>query len=207
MIDIYVINLKKRPDRLKQIQKDFESYNLKIIEAEEDEIGWKGCFKSHLKCISIGKELGLNYMIVIEDDCKKNINFDDNLKLTLNWLEQNMDKWNIFLGGVTGIWEYNNLFKINENFNLIEISKGKTSHFMIYNSNSYDFFLTHPIDIPIDKCWHNKLNGIVSIPFLAIQYNGNSNIENKLVNYDSRFNSTENNFIILIYKYNSNSYE
>lgn len=198
MIDIYVLNLKKRKDRLEKIQQEFKSYNLKIIEAEENVIGWIGCFKSHLKCIIIAKELELDYIIVIEDDCIKKDSFDTNIVKILNWLEKNMDKWNIYLGGVTSVWDYNNLFKINKDLNLIEISRGKTSHFIIYNSNSFDFFLNHPIDTPIDKCWHNKLIGITSIPFLATQSIGYSDIENKEVDYNSRFNGIEKNFISII---------
>lgn len=58
MIDIYVINLKKRNDRLNRVRKDFANYNLIIIEAIEDinQEGWKGCFKSHQKVIQLAKE-------------------------------------------------------------------------------------------------------------------------------------------------------
>jgi hypothetical protein len=199
MIDIYVINLKKRTDRLEQIKTDFYNYNLNIVEAEENiDEGWKGCFKSHLKCISLAKEKKLNYIIVIEDDCKKTVNFDINLIKILNWLEKNLDKWNIFLGGVTGVWNYNHSIKICDDLDLIEINLGKTYHFTIYNSNSYDFYLNHEINIPIDKCWHNKLIGLVSIPFIAIQSEGYSNIENKQISYDSRFNGVEKHFLLLL---------
>ena len=201
MIDIYVINLKKRIDRLEQIKNDFNNYNLNIIEAEEDEIeGWKGCFKSHLKCISLAKEKQLNYIIVIEDDCKKTVNFDIDLIKILNWLENNMDKWNIFIGGVTNVWNYNSLIEINDNLDLIEIKTGKTFHFVIYNSNSFDFFLNQEINIPIDKSWHNKLICFVSIPFIAIQYEGFSDIENKLISYNSRYNIVEKYFICMLKK-------
>jgi hypothetical protein len=203
-IDIYVINLKTRTDRLEQIYKNFSNYNLHIIDAIYDEEGWKGCFKSHLHCISIAKELKLNYIIVIEDDCEKKDKFDENLILILDWLEKNINMWNIFLGGVTKVWNYTDLFEINNdsnsnsNLNLIKIHDGKTSHFMIYNSNSYDFYLNQNIQIPIDKCWHNKLIGFVSIPFLATQSIGKSDIENKIINYESRFSGVEKNFIFMI---------
>lgn len=201
MIDIYVINLKKRTDRLEQIKMDFDNYNINIVEAEAEKNineGWKGCFKSHLKCIRLAKEKKLNYIIVMEDDCKKTVNFDINLIKILDWLEKNYNKWNIFLGGITGVWNYNNLIKISNDLDLIEISMGKTLHFVIYNSNSYDFFLNHEINIPIDKCWHNKLIGFVSVPFMAIQYESYSDIENKQISYNSRFNSIEKNFISMI---------
>lgn len=204
MIDIYVINLKKRTDRLNRVKKDFANYNLIIIEAIEDinQEGWKGCFKSHQKVIQLAKEKKLPYIIVIEDDCKivNEITFDTNLKQILDWLENNMGEWNIFLGGVTKVWNYKNIIELDNNLKLLSINEGKTAHFVIYNSNCYDYYLgiEPEQDIPIDKYWHNKLTGIVSIPFLAIQYTDYSDIENKEVNYDSRFASIENNFIKLI---------
>lgn len=206
MIDIYVINLKKRTDRLNRVKNDFANYNLIIIEAIEDikQEGWKGCFKSHQKIILLAKEKKLPYIIVIEDDCKivNETTFDIDLKKILDWLENNMGEWNIFLGGVTKVWNYKNIIELDNNLKLLSIDEGKTAHFVIYNSNCYDYYLgigPEPY-IPIDKCWHNKLIGIVSIPFLAIQYTDYSDIENKEVNYDSRFASIENNFVKLINK-------
>ena len=202
MIDIYLINLKKRIDRLNRVKKDFANYNLIIIEAIEEQEGWKGCFKSHQKIISIAKEKKLSYVIVMEDDCKivNEITFDFNLKQILNWLENNMEKWNIFLGGVTHAWDYTNLIELDNNLKLLSINKGKTAHFVIYNSNCYDYYSDLEPKIPIDKCWHNKLTGIIPIPFIVIQHADYSNIENKEINYDLRFASIENNFVNLINK-------
>lgn len=193
MIDIYIINLKKRNDRLVKIKKEFSNYNLNIIEAIENESGWIGCFESHKKCIKIAKEKQLEYIIVIEDDCIKKQNFDKNLQIILDYLNKNM--WDIFLGGVTKVWEYKNLITLNTDINLINILEGKTSHFVIYNSSSYDYFLNKEVNMPIDKCWHNNLNAITSIPFIAIQNSSYSDIEKKDVDYNSRFESVEKHFI------------
>lgn len=202
MIDIYVINLKKRTDRLERVKKDFTKYNLIMVEAIEDEEGWVGCFKSHLKCIELAKEKKLPYIIVIEDDCRivSETTFDTNLKLILNYLESNMEEWNIFLGGVTRVWEYNKCAKLNCELKLLYIDEGKTFHFVIYNSNCYDYWLNLKPIVPIDKCWHHKLVGIISIPFVVTQYTDYSDIENKKVNYDSRFDSIEKNFKLMLKK-------
>jgi len=155
-----------------------------------------------LKCIELAKEKKLPYSIVIEDDCKivSEHTFDNNLKLILDYLVSNMEKWNIFFGGITRVWEYNKCIGINDDLKLLYIDEGKTAHFVIYNSNSYDYLLNLKPNIPIDKCWHNKLIGIVSIPFIAIQYVDYSDIENKLINYSSRFESIEKNFKLMIDK-------
>lgn len=191
MIELFVINLKKRYDRKENIEKNFCNYKINFVEAIEHEIGWIGCFLSHKKCIKIAKELGLIYQIVLEDDCICTNDFEEKLKNILEYLENNLGNWDIFLGGVTNVWDYNNLIKLNNNLNLINISKGKTFHFVIYNSSSYNFFLTHQNDQPIDKCWHYNLNTLTSIPFIAIQTNNFSDIENKYVNYKEKFSLVE----------------
>ena len=84
---------------------------------------------------------------------------------------------------------------LNSDINLINISEGKTFYFVIYNLSSYDYFLNKEVDISIDKCWHNNLNAITSIPFIAIQNIDYSDIEKKDVDYNSRFNSIEKHFI------------
>lgn len=194
MDTLYVINKKNDTERLKNIKFSFKNYNLNVIEAIEHDIGWKGCFLSHKKCLKIAKKLKLKYIIIMEDDCHPTSKFDDNLNEILLHLSKIKSEWNIFLGGVTNVWHFNNYTKINNNLDLLSINKGKTTHFIIYNENCYDFFLNHEINIPIDKCWHHKLNALISIPFIAIQRDGISSIEKKYVNYYDKFKSIENYF-------------
>ena len=112
----------------------------------------------------------------------------------ISYLNGNINDWNIFIGGVTNVWDFNKNIKINDNLNLLNINKGKTTHFMIYNENCYDFFLNHDINIQIDKCWNYKLKAFTSVPFIAIQNDGLSTIENRYVNYNYKFKSIENSF-------------
>ncbi len=193
-MDFYVINLKEREDRLKDIKNEFYNYNLKIIEAVKHEEGWKGCFESHKKCIKYAVENKMNYIIVLEDDCIKTEFFDKKIKIILEYLENNKDKWDIFLGGVTFV--YDNIEKeyLNKDIGLISLSFGKTSHFIIYNSSCYNIMLNKNINIPLDKSiWlENKLKIISIIPFIAKQKTDYSSIEKKNVNYNSRFNAAEN---------------
>jgi len=194
MIDLYIIHLKKNTDRLKLIKKNFNMFNLHIINAIKHSDGWKGCLASHQKCIKLAQQKNLEYIIVLEDDCIPTIHFNENIYKIIKYLEQNKDSWDIFLGGVTYSWVYTNLIKIEKNLNLIKINKGKTTHFMIYNKSSYNFFLNSNIDTPIDKCWWNKLNVYTCIPFIAKQHNGYSDIENQNVDYNSRYDNIENHF-------------
>ena len=87
------------------------------------------------------------------------------------------------------------LIKISNEIHLIKILSGKTANCIIYNSNCFDFFLNHDITIQIDKSWHNKLIAVVAIPFITTQKIGYSDIEKKNINYNSRYDSVEKNFI------------
>lgn len=191
MIELYVINKKNDIKRLNKIKLNFKNYNLNVIEAIQDNIGWKGCFLSHKKCIQIAIENRLDYIIIIEDDCKPSNNFDIHLDKILQFLKNNMNDWDIFLGGVTNVWFYNKIYKITNNLNVLNINKGKTTHFIIYNKSSYEFFINQKINTPIDKCWHHKLKALTCIPFIATQFDGISSIENKYVNYVNKFKSIE----------------
>ena len=196
-MDIYVINLKERIDRLEYIKKTFKSFkniNINIIDAIKHEKGSIGCFLSHKKCINIAKEKKMKYIIVMEDDCAPSDNFEIRLINIINYLEKN-DDWDIFLGGITGHIK-NKIIKnvsIDDQTTLVYLAKGKTTHFIVYNMKCYDFFLNcDENNLPIDLCWHNNLIAVVSYPFLAKQLTAFSTIENKTINYNLSFIKSEN---------------
>jgi GR25 family glycosyltransferase involved in LPS biosynthesis len=181
-ITIYVINMSERKDRWQRIQNLFSKFfKLVRVEAVKHEEGWKGCFMSHKKCLQLAKEQNKRMIMVMEDDCvpfQNMFQFVTRLKLIKFQLER-MKRWHIYLGGVFGI--HPNSFFTFQKQNYASITAGFCTHFMIYNSNCYEFFLNHPIDKPIDHVWHNKLTALVSLPFLANQQNDYSNIRKKFV--------------------------
>lgn len=203
MIDIYVINLKERTDRKEKLLEIFSKYkniNLIFVEAIKYHIGIIGCFLSHKRCINIAKEKKLDQIIVMEDDCLPLDNFEERLTLILEFLDKNKDKWDIFLGGVNGTKKQDVKEKINYKDNIFfEISRGTCAHFIIYNKSSYNFFLSKDVKKEFnDTCWFNKLRAYVTIPFIAHQQPGYSNIQNGVRNYISLFDKTEK--LILEYK-------
>ena len=81
-IDVYVVNLKKREDRLNHIINHLNKLNfinINIFEAIEHEIGSIGCTLSHLSLINYANKNNLPYIIIIEDDF--------NLELDINEFE------------------------------------------------------------------------------------------------------------------------
>jgi len=195
MIDIYVINLKHRTDRKEQMIKkfkQFENINIKFIEAIKHENGAIGCLKSHQKCIEIGKENNMEYIIVMEDDTIPCKYFEKRFNNILEYLNNN--SFDIFLGMVNKTRKEHIIEKVDyPKEKLLKISKGNNTNLIIYNKKAYEFFLS--IDennfIAIDHEWHNKLSAIVTLPFLVSTENDYSDIEKKNMNYDSTFNLTK----------------
>lgn len=184
-MDLYVIHLAERADRLEHIKSFFSNYNIILIDAIKNEIGRIGCFLSHQKCIRHAKDSNMKYICVIEDDCVPIENSSDVLKMK-DFLDNN--DWNLFIGGGTGVWDV--LRKIPyPHHNLYEVSKIKCCHMIFYHNSVYDFFLSidpFAVDVPIDKIWHGHFNAIIPVPFIASQTNGFSSIENKELLVDNK---------------------
>jgi GR25 family glycosyltransferase involved in LPS biosynthesis len=111
----FVINLKRREDRLAHIQKEMEymGWDYELFEAI-DEGCYVGCTLSHLNILNIAKERNYESVLIIEDDCTfmpyaksfikkieeetENLEFAIcNLAPTLNRPVNVSDKHNLFL--------------------------------------------------------------------------------------------------------------
>lgn len=185
-MDIYVINLIERKDRLEHIKKNFLEYNIIPVEAIKHTEGYKGCFLSHKKCIQIAKEKKLKYIIVIEDDCSPLENFTKKLENILIFLDS-YDNWDLLIGGGFHICPFHIQGKIQKSDeNLYKINGGYCMHFVIYNNTSYDYFLDQDISRPIDHTWQNNLRCLVPVPFIATQLDNFSNISNSIETTFSR---------------------
>lgn len=66
----FVVNLERRPDRLKQIQEEMSyiGWDYELFKAV-DTNSHVGCTKSHCEIIKIAKERGYEKVLVVEDDC------------------------------------------------------------------------------------------------------------------------------------------
>jgi hypothetical protein len=198
MFDLYVINLEERKDRWENVVNNFKDFNLIRVDAIKHNNGEHGCFLSHKKCIQIAKDKGLKNIIVIEDDCIKNSEIDFTKKLTniMNFLNE-YNEWDIFLGGCNMCDGNDIIKKINYNSeNFYQMRKGTTTHFMIYNSFCYDFFLNADINRgPIDVHWHYVLRAFTTLPYIAYQYSNYSDIQKRQTDYIDWIKDTERNLI------------
>ena len=179
MLNIYVINLKEREDRWNNIVNIFgKDFNLIRVDAIKHENGLIGCFLSHQKCLKIAKEKQLQNIIVMEDDCIVNQQCENYYSKTINeiisFLNNNNDEWDIFTGCCNKTAGENILKKINYNDDnngiMIQINMASSSHFMIYNKSSYEFYLDiKNITCAIDRVWNYNLRAFTYLPFIFHQ--------------------------------------
>ena len=203
MIDLYVINLEKRKDRWENVIKKFNDPNFNIIRinAIETKRGWQGCFQSHVKCLHEAKNKGLKYIIVIEDDCEPIQDltiFKSRLETILEFLESN-ENWYIYLGATVSIqpYSYKDIIRYKDE-TFVEFTKAFTTHFTIYNEKSYDFFLNSKQQKPIDEDWFGHFRALISIPFLAKQITGHSDIIGRIKSDDIRLHTAEKQMLTFI---------
>lgn len=221
MLNAYVINLKERNDRYEKISKQFK--NLKTLQLQrfdalksnsstrnisqktkvfdgnifDDNSSWKYCGLSHLEIIKQNMHKNEN-ILILEDDCEiKNLEtFDEKWSQIKIWLDNNLDKWDIFTGGSTYVEYSSNILNLNNNLNIFQIEKSGTTHFIYYNKISFDKILkwNPENNIQIDKFykWNSDIKILTCYPFLAIQYESYSDIVNKNTNYYYRFKNSEN---------------
>jgi glycosyl transferase family 25 len=186
---VFVINLDDRKDRWDEIKKAFESWPIKLerISAIKETPGWKGCLKSHKKAVKYALDHNYPWVLVLEDDClpaNGHTSFTQFLN-TLPYLWENRDKWDIFSGGPTVIYESNVFTKDPILFNV----KSYGAHFMLINQKVYENIIRAPEE-PIDVFYKNKLSCLCSYPHIAYQKEGVSDIEGKEVDYKELFNTS-----------------
>ena len=191
---IMVINLDTRPDRWEEITKAFQSLGwpaLQRISAIRDTLGWKGCLKSHLKCLEIAKEKKFPWVLVLEDDCLPTQPSLTQFNELLPTLSKMKDDYDIFLGGCTFIKDVSIMQYKPPLFSL----KGLTTHFCLYSSGSYNKLINklQISDVPIDALYNNdpSIRMICTVPYIATQVPGKSDIENNPVDYTNTFSTSE----------------
>ena len=193
----YVINLDKRMDRWEQIQKSFKdsSIQLERVSAVENSDGYLGCSLSFLKVVQIAKDNNMPTVLIFEDDNKPIDDFDKRWQKLKKWLDNNLDKWEIFNGG--GAWhefehegheqefDIHLKYKLSDNINLFNCAKVLRTNWIYINNSAYDKVLKWSRDLPdkdvtfcIDTYIGNRkyFNTLCIYPFLGTQENGLSDL-------------------------------
>lgn len=102
---ILVINLDHRADKWEQMQKEFEDWPVKLerVSAIKHDIGWKGCYLSHLKCVKIAKERNYPWVLYLEDDCILMPGAKERFLDALPYLWDTRKHWDFFMGGLAQV--------------------------------------------------------------------------------------------------------
>lgn len=205
--NIYVINLKQRTDRMHQILDAFKNTNTRIIrvDAHSHRQGWRGCAMSHLSIINYAAKNNLPYVIVVEDDTILYEDFKNKFAQIISYLKNNIETWDIYHGCLT-LQGGDVQVKLIDQKNMIGTihKNGSTTNFIIYNQSVYPMFQKlipiyqsnpyitknqYSIDMIIIK---SNLRRLFSVPFLAYQSNGFSDIEQRHIDYRNWISHTEN---------------
>ena len=200
---VYYINLDNRTNRNTYLKDSFKDYSITFerISAVLDANPWKGCALSFMKAIEKAKTNNLPYVFIMEDDCVPTQSFKESWPKIKSWLDSNMDKWDAFSGGNTYYYFNQNdkesICKIG-NIDNIELysTKSQSYHCMCFNSRIYDKMLEWKNKMeengPIDL-WLNKQNikTVTSVPFIAVQNKGKSNIEMRNTDYTEYYRISE----------------
>jgi len=177
---ILVINLAHRSDRWAQIQEDFLSWGIPLerVEAVKDSPGWKGCWKSHKKCIQLAKDRGYPWVLVLEDDCYPEGEGRQKFLELLPILWDDRKQFDIFLGGTGWIEEP----KLLRNDPPIFSVKSTLTHFTLVTEDAYDRILDMEMSEPIDEFYKKYMRTWCTVPHIANQRPGENDIDGNILN-------------------------
>jgi len=194
-MDLFVIHLPHRKDRLAHLQKLhklYPSFTFHIVKGIQRPNGIDGCRLSHQSIVARAKKEGLPYIIVLEDDCDflvKNAVLRDRVHQIVQYLQNNPDiqcvngcgNIAVLIDGETPPVTVVQSFR---GFKLLNVPNVSTSHCVVYSASVYDAILEWKEGTVVDVAL-NDLNLVVAHPFLATQIPSYSDIEKKDVYYDN----------------------
>lgn len=186
----FVVNLDDRPDKWNETKASFKGTGIRLqrFSAIRDKKGWIGCAKSHVALAAAALEKEYPWILVLEDDCEPADDFVKRWPRIQKRLWANRDAWDIFLGGAT----YVDGPATKLDSDLIQIGQGFSTHFYVLNSRVYKKVLEwNSSEGAIDTYFSRKLRIVTTLPALATQRPGKSDIEPVAVDYNGDFRKAE----------------
>lgn len=184
---IFVINLKRRPDRLAEITAECKKHSIdfELIEAVDGHIafpnaprrimqGALGCQASHVKALKKALYYGDNCLI-LEDDAVFSDDFIERFAFTYQLLPMN---WDVFFLGGSLLWENAVLDYLP---NLKRANNVLCTHAYMVNRNSIEKLLSYfesrqfKVDVLFTE-FQKENNCFIAYPELATQRKGYSDI-------------------------------
>jgi glycosyl transferase family 25 len=203
MASPYVINLDSRPDRWAALSRDWRGvFPLSRVSAVSASPGWLGCALSHVKAVEDAKQRGDPYVLVWEDDCTPFNHTPSQVRDLWNEVLYKLSlykgEWDVVTGGTTNADQGStfNPTLSTRNVNVYDLPFGFTTHWVLYNSSSYDRMIAWKnVQAPqIDVYIYQQFRVKIILPFLAVQANGYSNIQGGTTSYNDLFMNAERTF-------------
>ena len=195
----YVINLDNRTERWETIKNKFNNSDIQLnrLSAIKDKNGYYGNAMSFMKAVRFAKENNLETILIFEDDNKPMSEFNKRWLIIKKWLDNNLDKWEIYNGGARfPDWEQ---YSIKDRSPYVKETKLKHSidnkeflftspqmlalNWVYINKTAYDKVLNwevlykqKKVSDGIDRylCDTEYFNHVFSIPVLGLQESGES---------------------------------
>lgn len=195
----FLINLKKREDRLNDFITQVNYYDLgefEVFEAVDGSLleneyghlnnGEVGIIHSTIKILEKSIEKNYETILIIEDDCK----FNDNLYNLNEYFEKLPNDWDfVYFGGNHNT--YSGLINLNRvNDKIIKVYNTYAAHCVLIHKRMFKIIIeelkkfNYQSDVVYQKLQHNH-NFYSFSPLIATQSPGFSNIQNKNVDYTS----------------------
>jgi hypothetical protein len=197
----FVINLKSRPDRWARIKRDFAGSQIQLsrIDAVLNENPHYGVMKSFLRALRKARDLKLENILLLEDDCLLTVGWRRRWKKVCEWLNANPDKWDLYSGGNWSILFPHEIGSIDD-IKFYNPVYCLASHWLYIPQRSYDKLIDHYSwvlsmssilpTVSIDQ--HNNLfKMVISHPFIAYQRSDYSNTKHTYRNTERLFSNAE----------------
>jgi GR25 family glycosyltransferase involved in LPS biosynthesis len=190
---IFLVNLDRRPERLKSSCDELSKHNITdilrypAIDGNEIEYHGKlnagqiGCTLSHLGIVKYAKEQNLEKIFIFEDDISLADNFNDVMASALSELP---DNWDMFYAGGNHLKSFNPF-----SHHLVKLNGTLTTHAYGIHSRFYDTIINTieaSFNEVIDVYYfilHANSSSYCTNPKIAFQTPGYSDLENREVNY------------------------
>ena len=192
--EVFLINLKRRPDRLKLSTDKLNKLGIEftLFEAGDGKMcieeyqtnikpGQLGCLLSHLNLIKHAKEKDLSNLLILEDDVSFNENFNNLFKESVKELPEDWDMFylggNAIVGQNTKITD--TIFKSNQVGTTHSYAIKNTIYDLILESNKYEL----PIDSLFTEVLNRKVNTYIISPAITFQDESFSDVQDGHRNY------------------------
>ena len=217
----YVINLDHRPDRWRKMCELWSDELLLervsgILLPEDGRIqhhrAADGLGQTHMKLYREAVARGDKTLLIMEDDAVPQPGWHKRWLEHKEWLDNNLDKWDIYNGGVHQLKKCYGVKEFTDSV-MLDSYLGCASHFIYINCEAIERLLgweIHKMDIDMWFC-STGFKLYCCYPILAKQANGQSNIINEIRNFDLEYMRNECHFRKhlgkLYYKYAINQIE